>query len=309
MNNEKQQHMLRVTGDDLPAVFRAADQGSVAAQHRYLWLVKFDLSLMVLGAIVISLPLGTGQVKIFATIAGALILGISLTLTLAIKIVAYDELWYGGRAIAESAKTLAWRYMVCAEPYLRECALEDVDRQFILHLELVLRARKHLGAALGGSASSGEQITHRMRDVRQSDIETRKRTYLQDRVTEQRDWYGKRAEANNRAATMWIIAVASSKILAIASAILLVRWPGSGVNIAPVFVALGAALMAWSQVKRHQELAQSYALAAHELGFILAKEDHIKTDKELSDFVLDTENAISREHILWIARRDRDIVW
>jgi len=177
MNNEKQ-FTPKISENDLPAIFRAADKSSISAQRRYLYLVIFDLGLMILGAISTSLPLGVGQIKTIAAIAGAIVIGISLILMLVMKIAAYEDLWYSGRAIAESVKTLTWRYMICAEPYFRECRQKDIDTQFISHLEMILKARKSLGLAMAGDANSGDQITQRMRDIRESNFEDQKKNIL-----------------------------------------------------------------------------------------------------------------------------------
>jgi len=104
--------------------------------------------------------------------------------------------------------------MICAEPYFRECRQKDIDTQFISHLEMILKARKSLGLAMAGDANSGDQITQRMRDIRESNFEDQKKIYLEARVVEQKDWYGNRAKANDHEATIWLIIVAISKIFA-----------------------------------------------------------------------------------------------
>jgi hypothetical protein len=84
----------------------------------------------------------------------------------------------------------------------------------------------------------------------------------------------------------------------------MIRVMDSPINPTGTFSTLAAAAMAWLQVKRYQELAQSYLLAAHELGLIEAQSLHVHTEVELSAFVANAENAISREHTMWVARRD-----
>lgn len=73
-----------------------------------------------------------------------------------------------------------------------------------------------------------------------------------------------------------------------------------------IFVTSAGAIMAWLQTKRFQELAISYALTTHEIT--LLKEDLPTSDDEhnFSIFVADSENAFSREHTQWQARRDID---
>ena len=58
------------------------------------------------------------------------------------------------------------------------------------------------------------------------------------------------------------------------------------------------------QAKRFSELASSYTLAAHEIALIREQSFLPKTETEFSLFVSDAENAFSREHTQWVARRD-----
>ena len=58
----------------------------------------------------------------------------------------------------------------------------------------------------------------------------------------------------------------------------------------PLFASLAVAFSAWIQVKQHQELTQSYSVAAHELGCVLAEERYINTEDELSQFVAGEPN-------------------
>jgi hypothetical protein len=69
-------------------------------------------------------------------------------------------------------------------------------------------------------------------------------------------------------------------------------------------VALAASTLSWIQAKRFSELSASYALAAHEISFIKEQAASIKKDDNLSQFVGDAENAFSREHTQWVARKD-----
>jgi hypothetical protein len=62
--------------------------------------------------------------------------------------------------------------------------------------------------------------------------------------------------------------------------------------------------MGWVQTKRFQELAGSYALTAHEIMLLDAMLPSDQSDEKFSSFVGDAENAFSREHTQWRARRD-----
>ncbi|MCD6326880.1 SLATT domain-containing protein [bacterium] len=127
--------------------------------------------------------------------------------------------------------------------------------------------------------------------------------YVCDRISDQRTWYAAKAEANKRASLMWFILVVLAQLFTIISGIVAACWMDLGLSLAPVFAAFTATFMAWQSINRFDGLARSYAMASHELGLMDAKASHIKNETELSHFVLDAEEAMSREHVLWLAKR------
>ena len=70
-----------------------------------------------------------------------------------------------------------------------------------------------------------------------------------------------------------------------------------------VFAVIAVSSLTWIQLKRYQGLSSSYALAAHEIGTIKSISEEIETENDLSNFVINAENAFSREHTQWIAKR------
>jgi hypothetical protein len=288
---------------ELPATYRAADQSSIEAQRNYLWLVRLDLLFIVVGAIATSWSIETVTGRTFLAIVGAVGLAISSFLTFILLVTKYDKTWFGTRAIAESTKTLAWRYMTKAETFGHELTEKNADELFCRKVEQILQERRNLGASLAGAAAAGDQITESMRFIRNQDMPIRKAIYLRDRIRNQQGWYAKKATSNKGSTNFWLIAISLCQLVAVVAAILLVKWPTFNLNFASILAAIAAAFLAWLQVKRHQDLVHSYGLAAHELGLILAREKHVSSNQELSLFVVDAENAISREHTMWLARR------
>lgn len=106
-----------ITEDDYPAVYLAADRTSRRAQKRHLWFTG-----LILGALVAWAVLGTlsgvfpryGKVLALGSTAWA---ATSFMLTSMRKALKRERAWYSGRAVAESAKSLAWRDMTDADPY------------------------------------------------------------------------------------------------------------------------------------------------------------------------------------------------
>ncbi|MCJ7516227.1 MAG: DUF4231 domain-containing protein [Dehalococcoidia bacterium] len=296
---------IRVKKNDLPALFRAADSGSVTAQRHYSQLIAIDLTLLVIAAILGSLALASTQAKGALALASAIILGVSIIVTGLIRIIRFEQVWYDGRAIAESVKSLAWRYMTCTEPYSHGLKAASLDQKFTSDLSSILAERSDFSSRLGGPLTRESQITKCMREVRKLNTEGREKVYLSDRINDQRRWYGEKTDTNQKSASRLFLAMIVSQILALIAAIILVRWPAVPINPTGILVTLAAVFFAWLQFRRHQELARSYGLAAQELGLICEQARHVKTADELSNFVSDSENAISREHTLWLARRNQ----
>jgi hypothetical protein len=290
---------------DYPALFRQANQASIAAQRRYVRLSKMTLVFLVTGAALASAsPAFSSAASVFAICSAILVAG-SLVLTSYAKLSKPEQVWYGGRAVAESAKSMTWRYVTCAAPYSSDLVPEEADRKFVLDLGSIFKERKHLAFDFGGGFSAEPQITDSMRLQRSAAVAERKDQYLAGRIANQRRWYCKQANSNRSAESMYFLLITVAQGLALLAAIALVRWPDSKVKLTGLLTSLASALIAWLQFRQHKELVQSYSIAELELGLIQEQARYVTSDRELSNFVIDAENAISREHTLWIARRDR----
>ncbi|MGI8521607.1 MAG: DUF4231 domain-containing protein [Actinomycetota bacterium] len=293
-----------IADDDLPALFRAADKASTDAQSKYLGIIALDLSLLVIGATLGAVSFTSQEGRAGLALASAIVLVISIMLTIALKFQRLATTWYDGRAVAESVKTSAWRYMTQAEPYTGRMPAAEAARVLAEAFRAFLVERGELAASLPAALVTLPQITERMREVRALPLPPRRDLYLNERLGGQRVWYAKKAEKNRRDGRVVFILVLTSQGLALVAAILLVRWPLLPVNLVGVFAALAAALLAWNQLKRHEELATAYGLAAQELGTAQEQGRNLAEESDLSSFILNAENAISREHTLWLARRD-----
>ncbi|PYP87191.1 MAG: hypothetical protein DMF61_11155 [Blastocatellia bacterium AA13] len=290
--------------EDLPALHNAANAASLRAGKSYLFLFGSVLILTMIGAFLSAVSVTTSENKSLKALLTGIAFFVGFILTSTLRAKKHEREWYGGRAIAESVKTLTWRFMCRAEPYSGELAPKAVDEAFLSSLNDILSQRKSLFAALNGELGNGPQITNRMREVRSWDTEHRREFYVNARIENQRGWYSDKAKANRRKEDIWFAVIMIAQVGAAVSALLLVYSPDSRLNLTGSFSMIATAALAWLQVKRHQELAQSYNVTAQELGLIAAKAGHIAKDDQLSAFVADAENAISREHTLWIARRD-----
>ncbi|OKO86563.1 SLATT domain-containing protein, partial [Bradyrhizobium sp. AS23.2] len=151
---------------------------------------------------------------------------------------------------------------------------------------------------------AGELITQVMSELRGRNLDERKETYKNLRIRDQRQWYAGKAKLNRDLARRWFVALVVVNIAALGAAILRIEFPSVDHWPTDIFVAAAASLMGWVQSKRFHELSSSYALTTHEILLLAAMMPPDNSEEKFSSFVGDAENAFSREHTQWRARRD-----
>ncbi|MFA6233747.1 MAG: SLATT domain-containing protein [Bacteroidota bacterium] len=140
--------------------------------------------------------------------------------------------------------------------------------------------------------------------MRACSVDERKERYAACRIKDQLTWYAKKAVFNRRTSNGFFGALIATNAVAVVCATLRIKFVDVPFWPTDIFVACSACLLSWMQAKRFSELASSYALAAHEIGLIREHSLLPNTDEEFSTFVGDAENAFSREHTQWVARKD-----
>ena len=100
---------------DFPALYRSADRESERAQRSYLRSLRVRLGALLVAAFGGALTLTTAAG--FQVGGGLAFLAFARWAPSSSSPGQPLTTWYEGRAAAESAKTLAWRYMVRAEPF------------------------------------------------------------------------------------------------------------------------------------------------------------------------------------------------
>lgn len=282
---------------DFPALYRSADDLSLASQTHFFRALRAHLLTLVVTAIlsIISIPHWSIAALQLLALLGAL--GCSIYL-FAMR---PDRLWYTGRAVAESIKTITWRYVCRAEPFQGDDAAAQND--FRHKLKAIVEQNREVVQSLTEHLD-GVQITPVMDQMRARSLEERRSTYAASRIADQLTWYAKKAAFNRRMSRGFFWALIAVNSIAVVCAIVRIASPDQPFWPTDVFVAAAASLLSWMQAKRFSELAGSYALAAHEIGLIREQSQLSNTDETFSLFVGDAENAFSREHTQWIARKD-----
>jgi hypothetical protein len=289
---------IEVKSTDLPGLYQTADQASLNSQSAYFTGLKWYLILLVCAAFVsYSIPN-----HVCGAVLSALLFLATLGILIFIRTKRPDEIWYNGRAVAESVKTRAWRWMMRADPYQEQQTDEVVAGNFINDLKAILEQNKSLSHALQSGCALSDPISQKMREVRALSAADRLALYIDQRVSDQAEWYWTKSGFNKRRADLWFWV---SVILHSAAIILLVIRIGNlslSFPIEVIATAAGSALT-WLQAKKHNELNSAYALAAHEIVLIKCESALVSTEEQLSEYVVNSEAAFSREHTQWIARK------
>ena len=282
---------MRMAG--FPALFRSADEAADRKQRLYLRLVGFEYGLLLLAAI---FSMDFAKTSFFYMVyAGLFFISVAISLTRAL--LKPQQEWYRCRALAESVKTLAWRYMMRAKPF------DDARAAFRDQLHQLFAANEATVQMIAHDWSADDQITKDMDDFRALPLEERKARYEAERIHDQRTWYAQKARYNRGRIKIWVSLGVISYVLAALLALGRIQWPNWELWPIEPIIVIACSVIGWMQIKKFSELAAAYTVTAHEIGLISPKLDAVQTESELSDFVNEAEQAFSREHTMWIARR------
>jgi SMODS and SLOG-associating 2TM effector domain 3/SMODS and SLOG-associating 2TM effector domain 1 len=317
---------LSLTDEDLPSLFRQADALSIRMQRRFFRLLAAELIFLSLGAFagIVSFPGGNsssspgsspGAISLgvlpitltYPTVLAALLILAALVFRLIRSTAHADIRWYEARAVAESAKSLAWRYAVGGRPFeiSRENTVADT---LLLHrLQETLTDVHGIAQRLAVTRQNApDQITETMRALRMQSHDIRVETYRVGRIVDQQKWYERKQEQNRSLGRRihWALAAFEAiGVIVITAQIFLPAFRGESVNVQAFVAALVTAGIAWAQAKRYQDLSISYHVAASEAATLEATVPEQAGEDAWAAFVDDAESAFSREHHLWRATR------
>lgn len=204
--------------------------------------------------------------------------------------------WYLFRALAESIKTLTWRFAMCAPPF--ESSDANARRLFLSRIKEMLDEYKTSLTSLNWNKDD-VFITNEMIQTRNMDPLERKALYMNERVKDQKSWYSKKASSNKRGRNI-ITAVIVASILA-SLVCLYINAPQANSQIC-VAIMLCVSCLSWMDAKRYKELYSSYSWTVKDLNLLI--EEYENSCKDISLCVADAENAFSREHSSWLSRKD-----
>jgi hypothetical protein len=283
--------------DALAKFFVAADEASISSQRRAVIAVRVRLISAVVAASSGTFALLTGAATFLAFMA---LTGFVLALVAELYLIVDrpERRWYQARAGAESIKTLSWRFAVGADPFFPDLSAEDAAVLFRSRVSDVARQISDSVVAPEGDAAGP---TTRMVEVRSKSFADRRDIYLSERTERQRDWYVRKAKVNRRRAGFWRIFLIVAELVAVvlAAGAAFASW---SIDAAGLLAALIGAAAGWLSFRQHSTLQAAYALTGVELGQqvgVLRR----ASEADWASAVADAEEAISREHTMWLASR------
>jgi hypothetical protein len=209
-----------------------------------------------------------------------------------------ERTWYDGRALAESAKTLAWRFAVAGAPFQQPMDGTTAERELVEQLRKLLEGAPSTGIG----PSTRPPVSEEMRRLRAAGFEQRRSVYLADRIAGQIRWYESKARFNRDRTRRWRIALLVIEGLGVLAALLRAIGVVS-LDLAGIVAAVAAAGVAWLSLKQHESIARAYAYAALDLALAENRLRNLSDETEWGIEVDNAEEAISREHTMWRASR------
>jgi hypothetical protein len=279
-----------------PGLYAAAETVSAERQRRFL---------LTRGAEYVALALAAG----FGIMPNHLLGGVGPIVALALFVLALairvsksgedaEKRWYDARAAAESIKSSTWQFAVGGEAF--RISDDAAASRFVESLKDVLTTLPKLD--VGVQADSSYAVTPEMTALRSASQVDRAACYLSQRVKDQVGWYTRAAKDNKASASRWRLILISVEVSACilgllrAMSLFDVDWLG-------FLAAAAAGIAAWQQTKNYSSLSEAYAVTSHEANLVATTVEQSMTEANWAQTVHDAEAAFSREHTLWLARR------
>lgn len=293
---------------DLPDSYFIYDKSAITAQRHYFLLIICELIQLVIVAIlslIISLYYNETISTIgFLMIVVIFIVGIIFQLRYSKKQLARK--WFEFRAVAESIKSLAWQYAVgCGNL----CDKNEAEIFFLKQIKEIKEIYEVNPYPKTISSDGIYEIKQTMKIIRNMGWEEKKKTYIKERINNQITWYTNKSKLNKKYSDISEVLVITLQVVAIAICIYLVYNHVNGAPILALIALIITSIIGWSRSKQYAELVEPYQNAARELNEIRQEMELIKEEIDFQRLVLSAEQAISREHTMWLVNRGLYSKW
>lgn len=216
----------------------------------------------------------------------------------------YINGWQSSRFLAETILSNAWLFVWKSKPFdLNEEESEKIFREIIRKLENEINVQNFCWLYVDQKGSSSIDDTSKLIPLRNSNIDSKKSNYIQKRLKNQRSWYSDKASFNMRRSTQcfWagLLFMGTGAILTV---IIIAKWLPD-LSYLGFFTTASASVFSWSQAQRYDKLKITYDISAYELREFEQKINRMSNEDELVELIENIENAISREHKIWLEQK------
>ena len=128
--------------------------------------------------------------------------------------------------------------------------------------------------------------------------------YNKNRVDEQLRWYRRNAKYKHRYYLCYSSFIGCCYVVVVVLMIMSIVNPEKSYPV-EILATVIAASISWLEAKNYNELSNAYSLAVSDISLI--KKDPLEgqvSEDEVSEYVINSENAFSREHTQWLARKN-----
>lgn len=290
---------------DLPDSYSSYDASAISAQRGHFRLILFELSSAVVISI-LSLIIAIFQQDTISRI-GFLIISFLFLIGIIRQLLAtkkqFERKWFAFRAVAESIKSLAWQYATACGDF-NESNL-DASKLFLQRIKRIKEIFQINPDPATISIESSNDLKQSMVETREMEWQNKRNIYIKERLEDQIKWYTNKAKINKKRSDLYDSTIIFLQILGILiSLVLLFIHPI--VNGAPALaftVTLIVSIIGWSRSKQYAELVEPYLNAAREINDIRQEIELAGREADFKKLVEEAEQAISREHTMWLAKR------
>jgi hypothetical protein len=239
---------------DLPSLYRSADARAARAQRTVVAGLVISLLAVVVAAIFAAIKLKSGSVD-WAGVVASVALLVAAGATGWLLYIKPETKWYDARAVAESAKTLAWQYAVGGGEFERADDEAAVRVRFVGRLRELLDGLDRL--RLTPDESDAEVVPAALEELRAESLDERRQAYLQSRIRDQCHWYAGKSRQNERRRVGWAVVTVLLLVVGLVFGIAKAFFGFDGDLVGPAAAAASSA-MAWTRSKDFGELAAAW---------------------------------------------------
>lgn len=290
---------------DLPDSYSSYDTSAIIAQRDHFRLILFELGSAVVISIS-SLIIAIYQQDTISRI-GFLIISFLFLIGIVRQLIAtkeqFERKWFAFRAVAESIKSLAWQYaMACGD--FSESSL-DASKLFLQRIKRAKEIFRINPDPETISIESSNDLKQSLEEAREIGWQNKRKIYIKERLEDQIKWYRNKAQINKKRSNLYDSMVIILQIVGIVISLvfLYIRPMINGAPVLSLTVTLIVAIIGWSRSKQHAELMEPYQNAERELNDIKQEIELAGTEADFRRLVEEAEQAISREHTIWLAKR------